>query len=75
VDSDTRLAADHGPGNVLPPENTLIPTGWHIVKSGPCRGSDKFWSTDKLAWLPITKNSGFMAEKFLAVIRKDEYGL
>ena len=70
MDTDTRLAADHGPGHVLPPEAALIPTGWHLVKSGPLRAGDKYWQ--KTAWLPVTTNSHYMAENFPAVIRKGE---
>jgi hypothetical protein len=72
VDPDNLLADFHGDRSSRTPEVNLIPTGWHIVKSGPCRAGDKYWSTDKLAWLPITVNSDYMAEKFLAVIRRGE---
>jgi hypothetical protein len=72
VDPDTRVAGLHGDRNPRAPEVNLIPTGWHLVKSGPCCAGDKYWNPDKLAWLVITVNSHFMAEKFPAVIRKGE---
>lgn len=70
MDPDTRLADDHGSGNVRSPGNSLIPTGWHLIKSGPLCAGDKTWSAEKLAWLPVTTNSFYMAENFPAAIRK-----
>lgn len=52
---------------------TDIPTGWHLVPSGPALGGDKYWDPDKKVWLPVTVNQGKRVEDFAAVIRRD-YG-
>jgi hypothetical protein len=53
----------------------LIPRGWKRVRHQPVQSGDKYWVPELLAWLPVTANSdmsGQPADKFLAVIRKDE---
>lgn len=68
MDSDNRMAADHGTGNVSASQ-TLIPDGWYLITSGDLRGGDKVWSSASLAWLPVTTNSNYRAEQFPAAIR------
>lgn len=55
-------------------DDNLIPNGWRRVESGTTCCWDKYWSPEKLAWLPITVNSEFSGEPvgdFAAVIRKE----
>ncbi len=65
------MAAYHGERSLSSPEVNLIPTGWHLVNSGPLFCGDKYWSPEKAAWFLVTVNSHYMAENFPAVIRKD----
>jgi hypothetical protein len=57
------------------PEENLIPTGWYQVTKGLSQVEDKYWSYEKMAWLPITVNSresGREIEYFAALIRKEK---
>lgn len=72
MDSDTRLAADDGTRDASSPEVNIIPTGWHLVKTGPLCAGDKYWDSELLAWAVVTVNSHYMAEYFSAVIRRGD---
>ena len=53
-------------------ENELVLNGWHLVSSGAALAGDKYWDSERGAWLPITVNHHTEASGYTALIRKDE---
>jgi hypothetical protein len=45
-------------------------SGWNLVRSGQVQAGDRYWSSDRLIWLPITVNDFRDVSEFDAVIRK-----
>jgi hypothetical protein len=55
-------------------DEDLIPSGWYRVNKGLTLAGDKYWSYEKMAWLPVTVNSDQSQRpfsEFAAVIRKE----
>jgi hypothetical protein len=55
----------------------LVPNSWGLVKAGVTSMGDKYWSYERLAWLPVTVNgaeSGRPVAEFAAVIRRSDGG-
>jgi len=69
VDIHSPVARVHGERDVRTPE---IPQGWEVV-TGPLLSNDRYWSAEKLIWLPVTVNSFYLAEDFPVAIRKEPY--
>jgi hypothetical protein len=51
-------------------EQSLIPTGWYLLKEDPVLSGDRYWDVQRSAWLPITVNSFTDLAAYQAVIRK-----